>query len=167
MRQKFVGFTLLELLVTLTIVAILAAIAAPSFSNLIANSRMNSAETRMVNAIQMARSEASARNQEVFVNAADGWGGRIIVAADTNADGEFDADDAIVKIFNPAEAGVTIATEPADRTQLSYLGTGRLNNPATSASEFVMCSEESAQGRRITLNAVGRLGVANEDCSGS
>ena len=52
------GFTLLELLVTVAVIAIVAGLAAPSFANLIRNGRLTSAANEMVAMLQTARSAA-------------------------------------------------------------------------------------------------------------
>ena len=55
------GFTLLELMVTVAVIAILAAIALPSFSRVIASNRVASGVNEFIAATNMARSEAIRR----------------------------------------------------------------------------------------------------------
>jgi type IV fimbrial biogenesis protein FimT len=57
------GLTLLELAIVVAITAIVAATAAPSFTALIDTRRLDGAATRLAADIQLARSEAIARNQ--------------------------------------------------------------------------------------------------------
>ena len=56
------GFTLVELMVTLAVAAILIAIAVPSFRNIMASNRLNTAANELVGAITAARMEAIQRN---------------------------------------------------------------------------------------------------------
>ena len=62
------GLTLVELVVTIAIAAILMAIAMPSFSTFLVNSRVKSAAGRLQQDLQWARAEAIKENQVVTVN---------------------------------------------------------------------------------------------------
>lgn len=57
------GFTMTELLIVLAIVAILSAVAAPSFRNMIRDMSVRSAADELVAGLQFARSEAVRINQ--------------------------------------------------------------------------------------------------------
>lgn len=56
------GLTMIELMVTIAVVAILAFIAVPSFQNYIANQRVRSSAADLLSAMNFARSEAIKRN---------------------------------------------------------------------------------------------------------
>jgi type IV fimbrial biogenesis protein FimT len=61
------GFTLIEVLVSLAILGILAALAAPSFSGSIKRQRVNSIKDDLIASMQTARSEAIRRGLNVFL----------------------------------------------------------------------------------------------------
>lgn len=61
-RRNDAGFTMVEMVVTLLVASILAAIAAPSFNRIVMNSRLAAQTNDLVSAIQFARSEAIKRN---------------------------------------------------------------------------------------------------------
>ncbi len=71
--RRTAGFTLLELLVTIAIVAVIAGIAAPSFQNMMATQRVRSATGDLVSALNFARSEAVKRNRVVTVSPGASW----------------------------------------------------------------------------------------------
>ncbi|SDS29952.1 type IV fimbrial biogenesis protein FimT [Halopseudomonas sabulinigri] len=59
------GFTLIEMMVTIAVAAILVALALPSFRNLIVSSRLNGIASDMVDIVSFARSESIKRNSTI------------------------------------------------------------------------------------------------------
>jgi type IV fimbrial biogenesis protein FimT len=93
-RKGAGGFSLIELMVTIAIVAILVAVAFPSFEGSIRNNRLASATNEMLASLSLARMEAL-RNPEgaVLCATADGttcgndWNSGWMVFIDVNGDG--------------------------------------------------------------------------------
>lgn len=67
MRRLMTGFTLMELMVVISIVAIMASIAIPSFTSFINQTRLTQAKTLLENDINTARSEAIRSNARYVV----------------------------------------------------------------------------------------------------
>ncbi|MFT7775120.1 GspH/FimT family pseudopilin [Roseateles sp.] len=65
LRSRVGGFTLIEVLVTLSIAILLLAMAAPMFSDWMTNSRIRLTAESIQSGLQFARSEATARNGQV------------------------------------------------------------------------------------------------------
>ena len=76
-RRRLAGFSLLELMLTLTVLGILVSIAIPSFSYLAANTKMKGASTNLHLALLKARSEAVKRSSTVTITPTTGtnWAG--------------------------------------------------------------------------------------------
>ena len=64
-RHRQAGFTLVELMIVVALVAILLSLAAPSFRETIARNRLEGVATELSTDFQYARSEAVARNAQV------------------------------------------------------------------------------------------------------
>lgn len=68
------GFTLIELMIVITLVSVLMAIAAPSFKDFGVRQRVKSAAFDLYSALTLARSEAIKRNAQVTITkATNGW----------------------------------------------------------------------------------------------
>ena len=70
------GFTLLELMVTIAVLAILTTIAIPNFRDLVQNNRVTTQANELVSALTFARTEAVKRGRNVEVGVAvanPGW----------------------------------------------------------------------------------------------
>lgn len=82
MRRLSGGFTLVELLVVMALIAILAAIGVPSYQNLVASNRISAEINGLVAHLQFARAEAVKRGQDVTVTSSNGnnWEGGWVVA---------------------------------------------------------------------------------------
>lgn len=59
------GFTLIELMIAITILGVLTAFALPNYSQWIANTRLRTAATGLQNGLMLAKAEAIARNAKV------------------------------------------------------------------------------------------------------
>ena len=71
------GFTLMELMVVIGIVAIMAAIAAPSFSSMINQNRLTRTKLMLANDMNMARSESIKRSVRMVVCPSNGLSGSL------------------------------------------------------------------------------------------
>lgn len=176
--KKINGFTLIELMVAVTVLAVLLTMGIPQFSKMLSNNRMTSTTNSVLAGIQMARAEAITRGVPVIfcqnnatnngcsgiTNLANGW----LVGTDTDADG---APDEILKVSG-AYPGTMQVTGNANflttfiRFNASGLiESGNITPPAT----FTICdsSRSGETGKNISVNATGgaNLNTTNPTCS--
>ena len=100
------GMTLIELMIAITVAAILLALAAPSFRQALGKSRLSSAASELTSAVQLARSEAIRNNRRVTLcrsedssacsSASNDWPGWIVFV-DLNGDGVRNSNEPVVK----------------------------------------------------------------------
>lgn len=114
----YAGFTLVELLVTLTILLILLVVGVPSAQHLVDKSKLTATSNDLVSALQYARSTAIARGEAtVACPSEDGkscqdttnWEVGWIVFVDRGSPGVRDTDDPILRVHGAAKRGVSIA----------------------------------------------------------
>ncbi|HWR81502.1 MAG TPA: GspH/FimT family pseudopilin [Pseudomonas sp.] len=83
------GFTLVELLITVAMLAIIVSVGVPAMSNFIINQRVQAQATALQATLQFARTEASSKNRIIKViprvNSSEGWAsGWCVVTSDIN-----------------------------------------------------------------------------------
>lgn len=74
------GFTLMELMIAIAVLAIMATLAVPALTDLIRNNRVTSQSNELVALINFARSESIRRNDSITVELTsntDGWSGEV------------------------------------------------------------------------------------------
>lgn len=144
---RFKGFSLIELMVVISIVAIMAALAAPGFSSLIADQRVKVTAGELHSSLLRARSEAMKRGTNVTLSPkssswANGWQ---IVNPTTSTD---------VLDDHGFIAGITISGGP---TNVVYSPSGRLS--AGTSSTFTVATPSSNTKRCVSVDLTGRPGV--------
>jgi type IV fimbrial biogenesis protein FimT len=147
------GMTLIELMTTIAIAAILTMIAVPSFTKIIALQRVKSASSNLQVALLTGRSEAIKRNANVTVksNAASAdWSSGWRVADGTTS--------AVIANY-PATSNLTI-TGPA--SGVIYQSSGRIS--ATASSTFKVSSPSITEVRCVTITVMGVPSVTSSGC---
>lgn len=166
------GVTLIELIVTLAIAAILMAMAAPSFTGLINANKLTSSSNELVATLQLARMEAIRRNATVQVCGSDdlascdgGDRAWLVVAPDGNNDGV--ATDPEVVRVGPVDAAVQSSSSVGDVVFRADGFARRKSAPdgalLTSSFRFCLDVERPAENVRVVqVESGSRISTRSE-----
>ncbi len=176
------GFTFIELMIVMTMVAVMAAIALPNLGQFIANNRLKSQMYNMLESINIARAEAVKRKvKTVMCRSADptattpacggtantwttGW---IVYAKGDANDAYNSATDTIIGIGNAAHDTVTVMSNADGNSYLVYKPDGTLDE--TSQAVYAICDDRGeSDGKQISIKLVGRAAIKSNpitDCT--
>lgn len=158
-KKKYLvlGFTLIELMIVLSIVGITLGMAVPSFQNIIASNRLTSAANNLLSALQLAKSEAIKTNYLTIVSKNTSWANGWIVFADKNQNGSQDiATEPTISSFDALSAGYSVVTTDAYTNTVTYRPDGR---SSTNGSFYLCSSANAADFRRVVIASTGRARV--------
>jgi type IV fimbrial biogenesis protein FimT len=151
------GFTLLELMLVISIVAIFAGLGVPSFSRLIANEHIRSAAGNLQSALWRARSEAIRLNRDVVLRPvveAEGWGSGWVAVNPAFPDQEL--------VRRGPLTGVVLS---GGAPSVTYRASGRLRGLAAGAVfELSAKSDQGAKKRCVRIDPCGRPMMREEGC---
>ena len=181
------GFTLIELMITIAIAAILMTLAVPSFSLMINNSKITSKTNEFIGSLNLARSEALKRSNNVSMcksnttysacvsdgtidsYSQNGW----LIFSDCNADGVVDntvaaaacADGGVDTIIKVGESNDAVKID-YQMDFLTYNLSGRIvQGGDIEIPVETTTSNTSIKKNKITINRIGRVRSCKVDGS--
>lgn len=170
------GFTVIELMITVAVAAVLVAIAVPNFSDALVRSRVAGAADELQSALGLARAEALKLKLPVTVCANVGevcanensWNNGFMVFHDPNGNGVRDGDETILRTRRFDQTALLITAEAGT---VSLLGNGRLADGTERVFDIrgPGCTPggtigDNGKRRRLTITASGRAAVRRTAC---
>lgn len=171
------GFSMMELMVSVAILAIVLAIGIPSFSTWISNTQVRSTAESLVAAIQLTRGEAVRQNSLAQLKLTGNAGGSAswsVIAASSSVSGSFDTNQGATLIQTAgatetgvnARLGVSAATQPTSNccTTSVVAGSGMGSNPGVVFDAFgkIVADSSVTTVTRIDVTKVGDTEANNE-----
>lgn len=176
------GFTVVELMVVVVILAILVTIAGPSFVRSYQSTIVSSSINSMMSDLRYARSEALRRGTRVVLCRSDNpevsspscastgldWSGGWIVFVDADSNNQFSTGDSVLKVqsANARVGAITEVTAATSPTTFSYASTGRAVGLAGTTTVRVGDSSFSAAvQRKLCVNLTGQPRISGDGTS--
>ena len=176
------GFTLTELLAVIAIAGILAAFAAPSFRNMLQDSKVTTATNTLIAHLALARSEAITRRVSVALcrsadpaavapvcgGTANTWTTGWLVFA--NGGGEspptFDGgvQDVLIKVGEGLTGNLQLVSNGTGNTHIEYDIDGTSTVGFGNTASFALCdSRGESFGRQVDIDELGRAELQRAD----
>ena len=176
-RSQSHGFTLIELMVAIAVLAILSAIAIPSMTRLITSSRVSGTMNEYIAGVNLARAEAVSRGVRVTICAAasttscrtsgTNWtvGGWIVFVDDGLNPGQIDAGETILR-QRADWTGMASVVAPVGLRRISFVANGRLETGnMNGAVTFTPDLNDMSTQRYICINRTGRPRIDELPCT--
>jgi type IV fimbrial biogenesis protein FimT len=162
------GFTLIELMLTIAIAAVVMGLAIPSFNTAIKNNRLTTQANDLVTSLNLARSEAVKRGTRVRLcksndgancvadGAASNWAQGWIIFTDQNNNLAYDPlTETLLKVQGRAQVQISMAGSGGVVDTVSYFASGLVDLAA--GNLITICDDRAgAFGKIIGFGTLGR-----------
>ena len=168
MQKHESAFTLIELMITIAVAAVVLTLGVPGFGRVIERNQLSAYTNQLVSSLHFARSEAIRRNKTITVchsddgatcsgtGYEDGW----VIFLDVNADGDYaDAGEELIRVNEGLPNNYTMRA--GGLSSFTYTAKGRAPN-----GRIVLCKNNSTTNARAIFIAIGgrtRLAALNSN----
>jgi type IV fimbrial biogenesis protein FimT len=163
--QQF-GFTLLEMVFVLAVIALLTTLAMPNMEGFVARNRLAAATGDMVTALATARTEAVGRNAPVTICASnaqatdcsdtasweDGW----LLFVDWNSNSDVDSDDEVLEYNEAYKGDVSFSGSGDVKNTITFWASGRTSISSTQTITLCENGEIDKNSYALVVSILGR-----------
>lgn len=167
------GLTLIELLVTLSVLSILLAVGVPSFGQFTTNNRLSSYTNTLFSHLSLARSEAVKRNTRVAIckssngsacTSSGDWSQGWVIFVDQDNNANIDSSEQVITTAPALSTGFSFSGNGNVSDYISYDGQGipKLTSGGFQSGTITMCPPAPAMagnGRNVILSSSGRARI--------
>ncbi|ADE17005.1 putative type-4 fimbrial pilin related signal peptide protein (plasmid) [Nitrosococcus halophilus Nc 4] len=172
--RRIHGFTLVELIITLAIAAILVTMAVPSFTNTIRNNRLVTDTNNLITAFNLARSEAIKRGVSSAIcsgsesaGCGGNWNSGWIVFVDSDEDCAYTAGtDTLLRVYEGLENSTLEVKQDSSSETCTAFNSRGMNTTAEFDKEltFTLCSPGLGKTRILSISPLGRTNKSEGAC---
>jgi type IV fimbrial biogenesis protein FimT len=167
------GFSLIELMVTLAVAGVLLGVAVPAFTGMILNNRLTSTANDMLADFAVARSEAAKRGTRVTIcmnsagtdadtacSTSGSWSAGWLIFLDANGNNALDSGETVLRVHQALPSSIFVTTAVGNYLLAKPVGT------VSPTGTFLLCDSRTGNfGRLVTISPTGRASVTtNSPC---
>ncbi len=165
MKTKTHGFTLIELMATLAVAAIVLSMGVPNMRSLLRNNQLTAATNTFVSSLNVARSEAikQGRNATLCVSqdqatcSGTDWRLGWLAWVDSDSDGVLDAPGEIIRMAEPLPVSMTVNSA---QSNFQVDAQGAVSSPNVT---LTVCDNRSGEtGRQLRIMATGGVSLNSQ-----
>lgn len=165
------GFALVELMMALSVAAVLVVLAAPALRDLIGGQRLALSTQTLVGSLSYARSEAIRRSTRVTVcpsmnestcDAGSAWNKGWIVFVDLDGDGQASEGETVLRVTGKQSDEIEIGGNSLSNVSYGPDGKARKPSGAWQFGSIYLCGTQ--RSKRIVLSASGRVRQEHSQC---
>lgn len=160
------GKTLIELMVTLSIAALVGAGTAPSLQRFARRQQLANATNTLYAAASYAREQAVYLEKTVSISNTNGqWSNGAVIYIDTNKDGGHSSDEEVLRTIAPLSGVDAIGNRHVSH-YISYRpdGSAHLKSNAFQVGTLTVCPTVGKKGRKLVISIGGRIRRAESRC---
>ena len=161
------GFSVIELMFTLAVGAVILGVGVPSFQTFMETNLLAGSINQFISSLAVTRSEAIKRNQRVLLCASNngrdcaktGYENGWIIFVDSNANGARNNTEEVIWVNEPLAASLTLrGNRGCCANKVRYLASGRI--AGIGGSIFLCKHNDTGKSRQIRIIPSGRIRLA-------